>query len=95
MIVSGRILEIDGKKHSGKDITTFNLNLKIDHVKVDGEQIEMKYTYIASYNDDSSYITMKGIIKNQSKDMLDAMLYAAKFRGAAISFNEISEIEKI
>lgn len=37
----------------------------------------------------------KGIIKNKSKDMLDAMLYGAKFKGTSISFDEIKEIEKI
>ena len=37
----------------------------------------------------------KGIIKNQSKEMLDAMLYGAKFKGAAISGDEIKEMEKM
>lgn len=37
----------------------------------------------------------KGIIKNQSKEMLDAMLYGAKFKGASISGDEIKEIERI
>ena len=37
----------------------------------------------------------KGIIKNQSKEMLDAMLYGAKFKGASISGDEIKEIERL
>ncbi|MEK6890701.1 MAG: hypothetical protein AABX03_01035 [Nanoarchaeota archaeon] len=37
----------------------------------------------------------KGIIKNQSKDMLDAMLYATKFKGSSISSEEIKEIERL
>lgn len=37
----------------------------------------------------------KGIIKNQSKDMLDAMLYSAKFKGTSISSDEIKEIERL
>ena len=42
------------------------------------------------------YIAFKnGIIKTQTKDMLDAMLYGAKFKGAAISSDEIREIERM
>ena len=37
----------------------------------------------------------KGLVKNRSKDMLDAMLYGAKFRGCAVSDDEIKEIEKL
>jgi len=36
----------------------------------------------------------KGIIPN-NKELLDAMLYAAKFKGAAISSEEIKEIERL
>ncbi|MEM3074622.1 MAG: hypothetical protein QW727_01625 [Candidatus Pacearchaeota archaeon] len=37
----------------------------------------------------------KGIFKNQSKEFLDALLYGAKFKGAAISSDEIKEIEEL
>jgi len=36
----------------------------------------------------------KGLVKNKSKDMLDAMLYGAKFKGCSISNEEIKEIER-
>jgi hypothetical protein len=36
----------------------------------------------------------KGIIK-KDKELLDAMLYGAKFKGAAISGNEIKELERL
>lgn len=36
----------------------------------------------------------KGIIKNQSKDMLDALLYSTKFNGASISSEEIKILER-
>lgn len=37
----------------------------------------------------------KGIIKDQSEGMLDALLYATKFKGAAISGDEIKQIKRL
>jgi len=37
----------------------------------------------------------KNLIKNSSKDMLDAMLYGAKYKGCSISYEEIKQIEKM
>jgi len=37
----------------------------------------------------------KGIIENQSKEMIDALLYSAKFKGASISSDEIKELKKL
>ena len=37
----------------------------------------------------------KGIFKNQSREMLDALLYGAKFKGAAISSDEIKVMERM
>ncbi len=37
----------------------------------------------------------KGIIKSNDKNMLDALLYALKFKGTAISDDEINEIKKL
>ncbi|MEK6873688.1 MAG: hypothetical protein AABW91_02490 [Nanoarchaeota archaeon] len=37
----------------------------------------------------------KGLIEDQSKDMLDALLYSTKFKGSSVSGNEIKEMERI
>ena len=37
----------------------------------------------------------KGLIKNSNPEVLDAMLYGAKFKGAAITSEEIKQIEKL
>ena len=37
----------------------------------------------------------KGIIQDKSKDMLDALLYGAKFKGCAVSSEEIKELKKL
>ncbi|MBS3072650.1 hypothetical protein J4477_02355 [Candidatus Pacearchaeota archaeon] len=37
----------------------------------------------------------KGLIEDQSKDMLDALLYSTKFKGASISGSEIREMERL
>lgn len=60
-------------------------NLKIDFPKVNFIR-STEIIYVAF---------KKGIIKNQSKDILNAMLYAAKFKGASISNEEIYQMEKL
>jgi len=37
----------------------------------------------------------KGLIHNKTKDMLDALLYGVKFKGCAVSSEEIRELEKL
>jgi hypothetical protein len=37
----------------------------------------------------------KGLIKIKDKNILDALLYALKFKGCAISNEEISQIKKL
>ncbi|OIO43181.1 hypothetical protein COU56_02060 [Candidatus Pacearchaeota archaeon CG10_big_fil_rev_8_21_14_0_10_31_9] len=37
----------------------------------------------------------KGLIEDQSKDMLDALLYGTKFKGASVSGSEIKEMERL
>lgn len=41
------------------------------------------------------YVAYKKGIINKDKELLDAMLYGAKFKGCSISMDEISEIEKL
>ena len=37
----------------------------------------------------------KGLIEDQSKDMLDALLYSTKFKGSSVSGSEIKEMERL
>ncbi|MFA5019866.1 MAG: hypothetical protein WC533_02090 [Candidatus Pacearchaeota archaeon] len=54
---------------------------------------ECKFSFIRS--SELVYVAFKkGLIKDKSKEMLDAMLYSVKFKGCAISNEEIREIEK-
>jgi len=41
------------------------------------------------------YVAYKKGISNINKEMLDAMLYSAKYKGSAVSSNEIKEIERM
>jgi hypothetical protein len=62
MIVGGKIEEISGKKTSEEGMKGLNINIELDSVKVKGEDVEMKYTYTASYAENLGDLTIKGVL---------------------------------
>ncbi|MDO8553264.1 MAG: hypothetical protein Q7S22_00515 [Candidatus Micrarchaeota archaeon] len=62
MITGGRIDSIAGKKTSEDQIKGLNINIAIDTVKINGQKIEVGYTYIASYPDNVGEMTIKGVL---------------------------------
>ncbi|MEM3113199.1 MAG: hypothetical protein QXI33_02125 [Candidatus Pacearchaeota archaeon] len=68
------------------------------HTKIKQEGIRQEFFKDINFIRSSELIYVafkKGIIKSQSKEMLDALLYGAKFKGASISNEEINEIKKL
>ena len=62
MIIGGRIDSIEGKKAKEDGIEGLNINIGIDGVKIEGEKVEISYTYTANYSTDIGHITIKGTI---------------------------------
>ncbi len=62
MITGGRIDSIAGKRMSEDQIKGLNINISIENVKVDGQKIEVGYTYIASYPDKVGEMTISGVL---------------------------------
>ncbi|HLC69228.1 MAG TPA: hypothetical protein VJH24_05285 [Candidatus Bilamarchaeaceae archaeon] len=62
MIVGGRIDEIEGKRLSDENMKGLSINITIEDVKADGENVEIAYTYTATYGDKLGHIKLKGTL---------------------------------
>lgn len=62
MITGERIIEVSAKKESIENIKGLSINISIEDVKVDGENVELVYEYIASYQEKVGELKIKGII---------------------------------
>ena len=81
------------KPENLKNLLEHKLHTKLKQEKSSGDFFK-SLTFVRST--ELIYVAFKkGIIKNQSKEMLDAMLYSAKFKGASISGDEIKEMERL
>ena len=76
MIIGGRVDVVEGKKQKEDTIKGLNINITIDGVKVNGNNVEISYTYTATYAEDIGYLTIKGVLfaeedKKVAKDIAD------------------------
>lgn len=72
------------------NLLEIKLHTKLNHK----EFIKEEFKFIRS--SELVYLAFKkGFIKNKSPEMLDAMLYATKFKGCAVSNKEIKELESL
>lgn len=67
MIVGGRIDEVTGKKNNEEAIKGLNIDIMLEDVKVDGENIEIKYKYTARYEDDVGEIAIRGLLATKEE----------------------------
>lgn len=76
MIVGERILEVSGKKDKWEQIKGLNINIAIDDVKVNGEDVELSYSYVATYEEGVGAMTIRGTLiakedKKYAKEIAD------------------------
>ncbi len=62
MIVGERILEINGTKKKWEPIKGLNINISLEDVMVDGESVEITYSYTANYEEDLGQLKIKGLL---------------------------------
>jgi len=62
MITGEKILEISGKRELGNNIEGLSINIGLDEVKVDGDNIELRYEYVANYDKNAGFLKIKGLI---------------------------------
>ena len=80
------------KPENLKDLLEKKLHAKIEIKSLNKEFSSFKFIR----SSELVYVAFKkGLVKNKSKEMLDAMLYGVKFKGCAISGDEIREIKRL
>ena len=60
MITGGKLTHVDVRKDSDEPIKGLSINITINDVVVKGEQIDVRYTYVATYADKVGVLTMVG-----------------------------------
>jgi hypothetical protein len=62
MIVGERILEVNGTKKKWEPIKGLNINISLEDVAVDGENVNITYSYTANYEEDLGQLKIKGLL---------------------------------
>ncbi len=62
MITGGRIDAVEGKKTKEDTFQGLNINIAVDGIVVNGENVEVQYTYEAQYANESGYVKIKGAL---------------------------------
>lgn len=76
MIVGERILEVSGTRVPQKNIKGLNINIQLESVDLNGENVEITYTYIADYREDVGKLTIKGLLIAKEEDKLTKEIVA-------------------
>lgn len=63
MITGGKITAVEAKREKDERIKGLSINIGLDEVKVKGEEIEIHYTYTATYADDVGVLKIVGILR--------------------------------
>lgn len=76
MIVGERIVEVSGKKEAPANIKGLAINISVNDTRVNGEEVEVDYEYLASYEEKVGTIKIKGTIlaredKKVAKDIAE------------------------
>ncbi len=70
MIVGERILEVSGTRVPQKSVKGLNINIQLESVEMNGENVEITYTYIADYKDDVGNLKIKGLLIAKEEEKL-------------------------
>ncbi|MCX8162949.1 MAG: hypothetical protein N3D10_00125 [Candidatus Micrarchaeota archaeon] len=67
MITGIRIDSVEAAREKNDDIVGLDVNIGIDEIKVNSNQIEIKFNYQVSYKEKIGYLKMKGVIYTQEE----------------------------
>ena len=62
MITGGRITSVEAKREKDGDIRGLDINIAVDEVSADGENVEVKYTYTATYQENIVSLRITGVL---------------------------------
>lgn len=70
MLVNERILEVSGKRPPKVEIKGLNINIAIEEVSQVGQELEITYTYHATYEDKAGDLKLRGVLTAKEDDKL-------------------------
>ena len=76
MITGIRIDKVEAWREKMTEMKGLDMNISVDHVKVTGPEVQVDFTYTATYPDKSGLLTLKGRALDEGQKML--MSYVAE-----------------
>lgn len=67
MITGIRIDSVEAAREKNDDIIGLDVNIGVDDIKINSNQIEIKFNYSASYKEGVGYLKMKGSLFTQEE----------------------------
>ncbi|MEM3362372.1 MAG: hypothetical protein QXV64_00745 [Candidatus Anstonellaceae archaeon] len=67
MITGIRIDSVEAAREKNDDIEGLDVNIGIDEIKINANQIEIKFNYQVNYKQNIGYLKMKGVIYTQEE----------------------------
>jgi hypothetical protein len=62
MIVGGKITSVEAKRNNDAEIKGLDINIAVDDVKATGENVEVYYTYAATYQEGVGSLKITGVL---------------------------------
>lgn len=71
MITRMTINDIEAKKTPGKNNRGFDVLFNLEDVKVEGDEVRIKYIYTANYKENAGHIRLRGeLVAKEDKDLI-------------------------
>ncbi|MCM8830586.1 MAG: hypothetical protein NC918_00095 [Candidatus Omnitrophica bacterium] len=67
MITGIRIDSVEAVREKNDDIIGLDVNIGVDDIKINSNQVEIKFSYTANYREGVGYLKMKGSIFTQEE----------------------------
>ncbi len=62
MIVGGKIMSVEAKRNNDSEVRGLDINIAVDDVKAEGENVEVHYTYSATYQENVGSLKITGVL---------------------------------
>ncbi|MBN2478100.1 hypothetical protein JXB01_02300 [Candidatus Micrarchaeota archaeon] len=62
MIVGGKVVAVEGTKDKEEAIKGLNINIGFEEIEFKGENIDIKYTYVVTYNENVGQLKITGYL---------------------------------
>ncbi len=70
MITGLKIASVEAKRESESEVKGLDINISIDGVRLEGQKVEVDFTYTATYRDGVGYLKMTGNVATQESSKM-------------------------